>query len=280
MSTGTNTIGIALGGGMAHGLAHIGVLRVLEENGIVPEIVAGTSIGAVIGALYAGGISPDEIEKVAVGIDWVRAALLSDVSFSRGGFIRGNRLTALLKSILGNTTFGNLKRRFACVATDIANGEAVVFENGSLLEAVRASLSIPGIFTPVEIGGRYLVDGGLVNEIPVGLCREMGASFAIGVNVIPNPAMELTSPEKIGEKTGKARPRAPSIIDVLVQSIGITGYHLALEDLKESDLAISPDVASIGFWQIERAAEAISAGEKATREALEAGAWKVMLSKG
>ena len=160
-------IGYALGGGAARGLSHIGVLKVLHEHGISPDIIIGTSIGAIIGALYAGGYEPSEIEQLALGLDWKKLVYLFDMTLPLSGLLQGKRVVSLLRSILGNLTFPELRCDFACVATDIINGEQVVLRDGSLIEAVRASISIPGIFTPVLIKGRYLVDGGLTNAVPV-----------------------------------------------------------------------------------------------------------------
>ena len=179
--------GYALGGGAARGLAHIGVLKVLEEHGIFPDIIVGTSMGALVGALYAGGISINDIEQFALRLNSPRLALLADVTLPLSGLVGGKRVVSLLKSILGDLTFSQMKYDFACVATDIRTGEQVVLSEGSLLEAIRASISLPGIFTPVKIGGRYLVDGGLINEVPVSVCRDMGAEYVVGVNVLPEP---------------------------------------------------------------------------------------------
>jgi len=140
-------IGYALGGGAARGLSHIGVLKVLKEEGISPDIVAGTSIGALIGALYAGGLEPNEIEQLVLGLDWKKLLQLRDMTLPLNGFLQGKRVVSLLRSILGETTFSQLRFDFACVATDIISGEQVFLREGSLAEAVRASISIPGIFT-------------------------------------------------------------------------------------------------------------------------------------
>jgi NTE family protein len=249
------------------------------------------------------------------------------------GLIGGKRVTALLKSILGNLTFDELKYNFACVATDITTGEQVVLHDGSLIEAVRASISLPGIFTPVEAKGQYLVDGGLVNEVPVSVCRQMGADFVIGVNVIPEPSKTILRPKKtkvagknkgsngvssIVEKklaallstpdeyvntrleeiengidkfllyhatkiqrkmfksldwfnlgkTKKSQRKMPSLIDVLTQTLTIAEYRVAIENLKMADLAISPEIEDIGFWQFDRAAFAIAVGERAAKKAI------------
>jgi predicted acylesterase/phospholipase RssA len=185
-------LGYALGGGAARGLFHIGVLSVLEEYGITPDVIAGTSMGAIIGAMYASGLKTSDLKQIARGIDWKQIMRLTDiVALPKSGLIQGNRIVALLKSILGDIGFSQLKCKYAAVAADLYTGQQVVFTEGSLIEAIRASISIPGIFTPVHYEGQYLVDGGLVNVVPVTVCRDLGADFVIGVNVIPDPASEV-----------------------------------------------------------------------------------------
>jgi NTE family protein len=180
-------LGYALGGGAARGLFHVGVLNVLEEFGVVPDIVAGTSMGAIIGAMYAGGLKASEIKQIAQQIDWRQTLRLASVPIS--GLVQDKWIMSLLKSVLLDIDISHLKLKFACVATDLDTGKQVVFDSGSLLEAVRASIAIPGVFAPAKIGNSYLVDGGLVNVVPVSVCHDMGASFIIGVNVIPDPAI-------------------------------------------------------------------------------------------
>jgi NTE family protein len=316
-------IGYALGGGGARGLSHIGVLKVLEEHNIFPDVIVGTSIGAVIGALYAGGYKASDIERLALGLNWKKMMRLADITLPTGGFIQGKRVTALLQSILGDLTFSQLKCTYACATTDVITGEEVILQDGSLIEAVRASISLPGIFRPVPVKGRYLVDGGLLNEVPVSICRRLGADYVIGVNVIPAPgaicnsktdrlaaACEVSGSGKgtgfilsghsLASKTHLARIelaignfiskqtknrgnslklsgpgdgvmsklRPPTLWEVVRQSLIITQYHVAIENIKLANLAVSPEIDDIGFWQFTRAAEAIAAGERTTRIAL------------
>jgi|WetSurMetagenome_2_1015567.scaffolds.fasta_scaffold119272_2 NTE family protein len=327
-------IGYALGGGAARGLSHIGVLKVLEEYKISPDIIAGTSMGAVIGALYAGGLKASDIEHLVLQVSWKRLVLPTDIMLPLGGLTQGKRVISLLKSILGDLRFSQLKYDFACVTTDIINGEQVVLRDGSLIDAVRASISIPGIFAPVMIDEKYLVDGGLVNEVPVSVCRVIGAEYVIGVNVLPEPSKIMCNPKKgrhypacelirLGEnrdknkltvvsnlhgyslrsrldniehnmeailldhqpkkqrktlksadslRMGKAKRlqvKVPSLIDVLTQSLIIAEYRVAMDNLKDADIVISPQVEDIGFWQFTKAAQAIAAGEKAARYVLQ-----------
>lgn len=333
MNINNKKIGLALGGGAARGLSHIGVLKVLEDNEIYPDVITGTSIGALIGALYAGGVGIRDIEQFALGLDFKRLALLTDITLPVSGLISGKRVISLIKSILGDLTFSQLKYDFACVATDIITGEQVVLREGSLVEAVRASISLPGIFTPVNITGRHLVDGGLVNEVPVSVCREIGAEYVIGVNVIPEPSkMILTkksrqkttsrkaaSQDKSVEKKSKVilpevsnqyiqsrikdvekslksflsyqtklkenlmkslewmnleksknvGVKTPNIMEVLIQTLTIAEYWVAVENLKDADLVINPDVEEIGFWNFDKAAQAITVGENAAIRAIQ-----------
>jgi len=176
-------IGLALGSGAARGFAHIGVIKVLEANRIPISMVAGTSMGALIGALYAAGLSGDELEEIACNVDFKTVAKLFMPTPSLSGLISGNRIAELLESLVGDVNIKSLKIPLAVVAVDIESAEEVVITEGSLIEAVRASISIPGIFTAANYQDRFLVDGGLLNPVPVDVVRDMGANFVIAVNV-------------------------------------------------------------------------------------------------
>jgi len=268
-------IGYALGGGGARGYFHIGVLSVLEEQHIYPDVIAGTSMGAIIGALYASGLTAREIKQMTLELDWKRLITLADIIVPLYGLLQGRRVSSLLKSFLKAKTFAHLKTDFACVATDLNTGEQVVFKRWFPSEAVRASISIPAIFTPVKLKGRYLIDGGLVNSVPVSVCREMGADFVIGVNVIPGPR-EKVSIQQAFEKyhshqvhsaveSGKTMEdlfdneisslfaKEPKLQDIISQTLSIVEYRIAMENLKQADIAITPFNGNIGFWQFNRA---------------------------
>jgi NTE family protein len=178
-------IGLALGGGAARGLAHIGVLEVLQKEGIPIDMVAGTSAGAIVGALYAQGKDSNEIKSLALEFGNRKLAHFVDPYLPKSGFIRGRKIQDLLVSYIGDIRFSDMKIPFACVATDVETGEEVVLDQGSVPEAVRASISIPGVFAVARWKGRYLVDGGVVNPVPVNILKGMGANFVIAVNVIP-----------------------------------------------------------------------------------------------
>ncbi|MDT8452377.1 MAG: patatin-like phospholipase RssA [Gammaproteobacteria bacterium] len=177
-------IGIALGSGSARGWAHIGVLQALKEMGIEPHIVAGCSIGALVGAAYAGD-QLDEMEAMVKALRWKDIVGYLDMSVIGGGLIQGDKIASFLREHVKEVDIESMPRRFAAVATDLDNGREVWLQQGDLLEAVRASAALPGLFTPYKQNGRWLVDGGLVDPVPVSLCRAMGAEIviAVGLNV-------------------------------------------------------------------------------------------------
>ena len=250
-------IGLALGGGAARGLAHIGVLEVLEKEGIPIDMIAGTSAGAAIGALYAQGKHASQIKDLALNMGWKQLVSLVDLALPRSGFIEGMRIKNLLKSIIGDIEFSDLRIPLACVTTDIRSGEEVVISQGSVLEGVRASISIPVIFTAVKWQDRYLVDGGLINPVPVSTVREMGADFIIAVNVIPD----------IGDRTQRPQEfKAPGIFHVMLQSIYIATYSLVRSSLEGADIVIEPQVTHIGYGDFHRVRDCISQGELAAQK--------------
>ncbi|MFO8062635.1 MAG: patatin-like phospholipase family protein [bacterium] len=191
-------LGLALGGGAAKGLAHIGILKVLEENDIRIDFVSGTSMGAIIGAMYASGMSASEIESVATGLDKKEAASLFRITLDGAGFINGERITGLLEDVIHKKKFTEMEIPFACVACDIVTGREIVFTEGNIINSLRASMSIPGIFSPVKNEGNVLVDGGLVNPVPADTVRDLGADRVLAVNVLTVPELKhknLTLPQ-------------------------------------------------------------------------------------
>lgn len=258
-------IGLALGAGAARGLAHIGVLAVLEKEGIPIDMIAGTSAGATVGALYAQGKDASQIKKLAQDLSWKRLAPLVDPSLPKTGLIKGKKIKDLLTLFIGgDIQFSDLKIPFACVATDIETGEKVVIDRGSVPEALRASISIPAIFTVVKWEGRYLVDGGLVDPVPVSVVRQMGADFIIAVNVIPEVAERARRVDK-GQAEGS---KEPNIIQVIMQSIYIGVYVLVRSSVEEADIVIEPQVAHIGVGDFRRTQECIRQGELAAQDSI------------
>ena len=258
-------VGLALGSGVARGMAHIGVLEVLQQEGIPVDMIAGTSIGAVFGAFQARGIDPGKIKSVVLDISQKNLASYIDLSLPRSGFIKGKKIQRLLRTQMGgDVKFSDLEIPFACVATDIDTGEEVVFHEGSVLEAVRASISIPAIFTVVKCNNRYLSDGGMVNPMPINVLRQMGADFIIAVNVLPG-VCEGTCRVGKGRKVSLAEP---NIIHVIMQAIQIGNYSLVRASLEDADVVIEPEVAHIGAGDFHHAPECIEQGNIAARAAI------------
>ncbi|MBA7667950.1 hypothetical protein ES703_76052 [subsurface metagenome] len=257
-------VGLALGGGAARGLAHIGVLEVLQREDIPINLIAGTSIGAVIGAVFARGKDTQEIKKLVLEMVEKRFTFI-DPSLPRTGFIKGRKIKKALASFIGGEIrFSDLKIPFACVATDIDTGEEVVIDEGSVPEAVRASISIPAIFTLVKWKGRYLVDGGLTNPVPISVLQKMGADFIIAVNAIP----DVTERARRVKKEKSADSKEPNIINILMQSTYIGTYALVKSSMESADIVIEPRVVHIGAADFHHAGECIRQGELAAQEAI------------
>jgi len=255
-------VGLALSSGAARGMAHIGVLAVLEKEGIPIDLITGTSTGAVVGSLYAQGRDAGQIKELALDLAKHKLAHFIDPSLPKTGFIKGKKIKDLLASFIGgDIRFSDLKIPFACVATDIETGEEIVIDRGSVPEAVRASISIPGIFTVVKRGGRYLVDGSLTNPVPVSLAKQMGADFIIAVNVIPDVTDRAHG-------VGKEGSKEPNIIHILMQSIHIATYSFVRSSLEKADIVIEPHMAHIGAGDFRRAQECILQGELAAQSSV------------
>jgi len=254
-------VGLALGGGAARGIAHIGVLEILEKSNIPIDMIAGTSAGAVVGAIYAQGKNTDELRKLAQSWDWKQRAQVIDLALPRSGFIAGHRIKKLLKSIIGDVSFDELKMPFACVATDVMTGEEVVINRGSVLEAVRASISVPIIFSVVKYGGRYLVDGGLVNPVPVSVLKDMGADFIIAVNVTPRlNRMPEAVYLKESDSEGTSATKEPNIFSVIMKIFSINNSQVVEASLDGADVIIEPRMAGIGMADFSHAEECIMEG--------------------
>ncbi len=278
-------VGLALGSGSARGWAHIGVIRALYEAGIVPDIICGSSIGALIGAATATG-ELDKLESWACSLDWRKVIGFFDVGFN-GGLIKGEKLVAFWSKHFIDRDFADLAIPFACVATDLANGREVWLRDGSVDDAVRASIALPGLFAPHRYRDCLLVDGGLVNPVPVSLCRAMGADIVIAVDLSaervgrPLQAGPDEAPSfwrrQLGNILGKngdtaARLRQPSLMDVLAASINIMQVRIARSRLAgdPADVLISPYLGQLDWLDYHRAAEAIAEGRQAVARAMPA----------
>jgi NTE family protein len=258
-------VGLALSGGAARGLAHIGVLDVLKKEGIPIDMIAGTSAGAIVGAVYASCQDCSIVKNLATAIDWKRLTPLIDPSFKMSGLLKGRKIEKLLAEYLGgDIEFKDLEIPFACVATDIDTGEEVVTNGGSVPNALRATISIPGVFTVVQREERYLVDGGLTTPVPVEVVRRMGADFVIAVNVNP-PVTDRLSPSR--EKRFKVH-KEPNIFHIMTQSIYITTYAIARNNLINADFVIEPDLKHLGAGDFHKAGEMILRGQQAATDAI------------
>lgn len=260
-------IGLVLGGGAARGLAHIGVLKVLEKYGISIHVIVGTSMGAFIGGAYADGMSPYEMEEIATMANKKTLARMFSLAISFSGLIDGKKIEEFLKTVLGEKNIEELEKKFACVATDILTGEEIIINEGPLVEAIMASISIPAIFTPVYHNNRFLVDGGIVNPVPVNVAKEMEANMVIAVNVIPPfPPGFKRKKEKRGEEEDKKSP--PNIISILLNMINIFEEEIIKLRLEKDkpDFLIEPDISNIKPREFFRAKEAIKAGEEETEK--------------
>lgn len=260
-------IGIALGSGAARGLAHIGVLRALKEASIPIDLVTGTSMGALVGACFArdGDISAVEETAMKTGRREIARLLDPGLLSLRKGLIRGQRVEQLLHSLIGNARFEDMKIPFAAVTTDVNTGQEIVIQSGSVVEAVRASISIPGIFVPPTLDGKCLVDGGLTNPVPVSIARDMGANFIIAMNVLIDPQKSKRTASSRGK--GDAA-KTPNIFNTLIQSIYIMEYELLKPRILNADVVINPDVSHIEAYEFHRSEEAIAEGYIAARKAL------------
>lgn len=242
-------VGLALSSGAARGLAHIGVIKVLEEENVSIGYIAGSSMGALVGALYAVGITPRVMESLAISLDkrrWV------DWKFSGLGAMGGKKVEDLLKLLIREKTFQDLNLSLTVVATDLINGELVEIKEGSLLQAVMASIAVPGIFPPVQHQEKMLVDGGVLCRIPVQQARDLGAEVVLAVDV--------------GGLIQEAH--ISNFFDVVSQSISIMGREIMKDKLVNADVMVCPEISNIGLTQFKKAEACIREGEKAARKVM------------
>ncbi len=243
-------VALALGGGASKGFAHIGVIKVLEENKIPVSVVTGTSAGAVVGSLYASGMSADRLELEAEILDKYK---LADFTLSTTGFIKGEKLQQLINNKVGNRPMEKLPKKFGVVATELDSGKMVVFRSGNTGQAVRASASIPNVFQPVVIGNRKYVDGGLTAPVPVIAAKNMGANVIIAIDISQKPAKLSSS----------------GFFSYLDQSLNIMSTAALNNELKHATVVVRPQVQKLGaVGGFDQKAQAIKLGEDAARAAL------------
>ena len=241
-------VGVALGSGAARGLANLGVLQVLHEEGIPIDLVTGTSAGAVIACLYAAGSDLKLLGEMVEQLDW---GDLTSWTLQRRGLVSNEKLHAMLRVLTRDANFEDLDIPAAVVATDLQTGEEVVLQSGPVAQAVQASLSIPGVFVPVELDGRLLVDGALVNRVPASLCRQIGAELVIAVDVGFAPL----------------RSHIRNLPDVITQTIDILSRQASRSI--EADVLITPDLGNVTLTQLNRSREIIEMGRLAALQSLD-----------
>jgi NTE family protein len=291
-------IGLALGGGIARGFVHIGILQVLAKNGIEPDVVVGTSIGAVAGACYVAG-KLDDFETWARGLTTRGVLGYLDVSLGGSGLIGGNRLAQRLEGVLGDVQIEELPKRYACIATELGTGHEIWLTRGRLVDAARASYALPGVFTPVRLGGRWLVDGALVNPVPVSAARALGARLVIAVNLNsdmlgrggtvadhgpdeddarilsemrarPEGLRRILSPEFLLKRQLIGDRRSPNIASIMIDSFNVMQDRVTRSRLAGDppDVLIAPRCGKVGLFDFHRAKEAIEIGVQAAERAL------------
>jgi len=291
-------IGVALSGGSARALAHIGVLEVLESLGVEISAVSGTSMGAIIGSLYCSGVSLKEAEDYVSDMDWRSFLLFTDFGFNKMGIINGKRVEEILDKFLGGKTFEDCQKDFCCVAADIITQKKVILNSGKLREAVRASISIPGLFDPVRFKDMVLVDGGIIENLPTKAIKSLDVDFIIASSIVfgkenreseflsdvyermdekskkynlPDHGKNMRSgesnrkkKEKFGifkrRKPGSSRLSAYSVLDI---SFNIIHREMIKSYLKNADIVIEPEVGDYGFFDYVHGSEIIERGRKA-----------------
>jgi NTE family protein len=244
-------VGLALGGGMARGCAHIGVLRELEKHDIPIDLIAGTSVGSLIGGAYAAGLSPDQIEKMALTITWND---LGRVTISKLGFYNSERTEEYVRKHFPVTEFEKARLPFGAVATDIQTGKMVIFTEGSLPLAIRASCAMPIFYTPVVVNGRMMVDGGLVGHIPASVARLMGADLVIAIDV---------------NSQHLPIPPPTHLFSVMSQALSVMGRTAVQYLYADADIVIRPQIEQVRPDDLSKAADMITAGEEAARRVID-----------
>ncbi len=293
-------VGLALSGGAARALSHVGVLEVLEEIGAKPQAIAGTSMGAIIGSFYSTGVTIAEMKSYVRSIDWKSFLFFSDLALSRTGIINGNRIEEVLKEFLGDKTFDDCRIPFCCIATDLVKKEKVILSEGKLVDAVRASISIPGFISAVYLNGKILVDGGIIEPLPVESLKIFGdINFAIASSISFKKDKEkyarflreeMSRKESGGEELDyqqdningdkkkkifnikragimrKSIPENLSVKGVLDTSFSIIQQELVKCCVRNADVVIEPEVGDFGFFDLMHGSEIIQRGLEAAQE--------------
>ncbi|MDD4796730.1 MAG: patatin-like phospholipase family protein [Eubacteriales bacterium] len=242
-------VGLALGGGASRGLAHIGVLKALHEHRVPVDMISGCSMGAVVGSIYANGCTVPYLEGISLQLSAMDSRRLYDIGVPRRGFIKGNRIISILYTLLSDKTFEELNLPFCCIATCLEDAKLITFSTGRVLDAVRASISVPGVFEPVIIDDKLYVDGGVMDRVPVDAVRAMGADFIIAVDV---------------GYQGTSRTRPKNLLEVLYCSYEMMEWQANRRVANTADILIAPDTMQINPAVLTQAEECIQLGYDAT----------------
>jgi NTE family protein len=264
---GKRRIGIALSGGAARGLSHIGVLQVLEDVGVEISAVSGCSMGAIIGALYSTGLDLKEMESFITSTDWRNFLMLSFLSPSKAGIVNDRKVDEVLKKFLGDKTFADCKKDFCCVAVDILNSKKVVFNSGSLREAVRASMAIPGVFAPVCQQDAILVDGGVMEPLPTDALKSLNVNFIIASSIIFESAKsDYTDYDRAASMKNNPESKKLSIQAILDKSMSMMHTQMVKSYLLDAQIIIEPKIGDFGFFDFSKGKDIIESGRKAAIE--------------
>lgn len=250
------TVGLALGSGGARGLAHIGVIKALEKHNIPIDYIAGSSSGALVGGLYAATFNVPYLEEIVGSASWQHFVFLADPNFG-SGVVAGNKLKSFIEEHVGDTTFDELGIPLVVMTTDLRTGESVQINKGGVADAIRASISLPFVFNPLERESQLLLDGGLTEPVPVQAVREMGADIVIAVNLdAQNVSLGL-------------QDDTPGLYTTTIRSLDILRHHLAQENVKDADIVLVPDTGRVAWYEFIENGELIQAGEVAVEEHLD-----------
>lgn len=244
------TIGLALGSGSARGLAHIGVLKALKEHNIEIDMIAGCSAGALVGGLYLCGISPEMIENIALQMD---KKLWIDLTVPRKGFIKGKKLENIVKLLSRDRNIEDLEKLFVAVATDLKENKRFLFKEGPICKAIRASVSIPGVFEPVTMGDKVLVDGAVIDRVPASVVKEMGAEFVIAVDV----------------GFAMLQDKINNVFDVILQTMDVISRQVAKKSIIQADMLIQPPLGHIRGKEFHLVEECVEVGYNSTIEKID-----------
>lgn len=264
-----HAVGLALGAGAARGWAHIGVIERLEEHGIHACAISGSSIGALAGGLHAAG-RLSALKNFALSLTRRRVLSLLDISWRGSGLIAGERLGSLLDDVVGGVSFGDIKVPFICIATELGTGHELWLRSGPLGPAIRASYALPGVFRPVRVNGHWLIDGGVVNPVPVAACRALGARMVIAVNLGAETAAGIAIQNPPDIAASDKGVTAPSLTSVIAAAFNITQDRLARSRLAGDppDISIMPRTNGMGLFEFDKAEKAIAAGRDAVDRAM------------